>query len=81
MLTIIEGLPDHVIGIRINDKLRAEDYERQLIPLVNEKLKHHHKLDLHAPANCLGLRKAILVRQRDKYGDEIEAHLARCVFI
>lgn len=46
MLTIIEGLPDHVIGIRINDKLRAEDYETQLIPLVNEKLEKHPKLDL-----------------------------------
>lgn len=46
MLTMIEGLPDHVIGIRINDKLRAEDYETQLIPLVNEKLERHHKLDL-----------------------------------
>ncbi|MEO6799566.1 MAG: STAS/SEC14 domain-containing protein [Rhodanobacter sp.] len=45
MLTMIEGLPDHVIGIRINDKLRAEDYESQLIPLVNEKLERHHKLD------------------------------------
>ena len=46
MLTMIEGLPDHVIGIRITDKLRAEDYLRQLIPLVNEKLGNHHKLDL-----------------------------------
>ena len=46
MLTMIEGLPDHVIGIRINDRLRAEDYVRQLIPLVNEKLENHHKLDL-----------------------------------
>ncbi len=46
MLTMIEGLPDHVIGIRINDKLRAEDYEKQLIPLVNEKLGNHPKLDL-----------------------------------
>ena len=46
MLTIIEGLPDHVIGIRITDKLRAEDYETQLIPLVNGKLANHHKLDL-----------------------------------
>lgn len=46
MLTMIEGLPDHVIGIRINDKLRAEDYEKQLIPLVNEKLETHPKLDL-----------------------------------
>lgn len=45
MLSMIEGLPDHVIGIRINDKLRAEDYERQLIPLVNDKLERHHKLD------------------------------------
>jgi hypothetical protein len=46
MLTIIEGLPDHVIGIRITDKLRAEDYESKLIPLVNDKLARHNKLDL-----------------------------------
>jgi hypothetical protein len=46
MLTIIEGLPDHVIGIRITDKLRAEDYETQLVPLVNEKLEKHPKLDM-----------------------------------
>lgn len=46
MLSMIEGLPDHVIGIRINDKLRAEDYENQLIPWVNDKLERHHKLDL-----------------------------------
>ncbi len=46
MLTMIEGLPDHVIGIRITDKLRAEDYEQLLIPLVNEKLEKHPKLDL-----------------------------------
>lgn len=45
MLTMIEGLPDQVIGIRINDRLRAEDYERQLIPLVNDKLARHRKLD------------------------------------
>lgn len=46
MLSIIENLPDHVIGIRITDKLRAEDYERLLIPLVNNKLERHSKLDL-----------------------------------
>ena len=46
MLTMIEGLPDHVIGIRITDKLRAEDYQNQLIPVINEKLEKHHKLDL-----------------------------------
>ena len=46
MLTMIEGLPDHVIGFRIHDKLRAEDYETQLVPLVNEKLADHPRLDL-----------------------------------
>ena len=46
MLNLIEELPDHVIGIRITDKLRAEDYSEQLIPLVNERLEKHHKLDL-----------------------------------
>lgn len=46
MLTIIDGLPDHVLGIRITEKLRAEDYETRLIPLVNEKLASHPKLDL-----------------------------------
>ncbi len=43
---MIEGLPDHVIGIRITGKLRAEDYERQLVPLVNERLGQYRKLDL-----------------------------------
>ena len=45
MLTMIEGLPDHVIGIRITDKLRAKDYSEQLIPLINERLETHRKLD------------------------------------
>ncbi len=45
MLTLIEGLPDHVIGITITDKLRADDYEKRLIPLVNERLDKHDKLD------------------------------------
>lgn len=45
MLTMIEGLPDHVIGIRITGKLRAEDYEQVLVPLVNERLGKHRKLD------------------------------------
>ena len=46
MLTIIEGLPDHVIGIEVTEKLRAEDYLEQLIPLVNGKLEKYDKLDL-----------------------------------
>lgn len=46
MLNMIEDLPDHVIGIRITDKLRAEDYSEQLVPLVNERLEKHRKLDL-----------------------------------
>ena len=46
MLTLIDGLPDHVIGIEITEKLRADDYLNQLIPLVNERLEKHDKLDL-----------------------------------
>lgn len=46
MLTLIDGLPDHVIGIEITEKLRADDYLNQLIPLINEKLARHDKLDL-----------------------------------
>lgn len=46
MFTIIDGLPEHVVGIRITGKLRAEDYSERLIPLINEKLEKHRKLDL-----------------------------------
>lgn len=46
MFTLIEDLPDHVIGIEISEKLRADDYTDQLIPLVNERLAKHDKLDL-----------------------------------
>ena len=46
MLTLIEGLPDHVIGVEITEKLRGDDYLHQLIPLVNAKLEKHDKLDL-----------------------------------
>lgn len=46
MITLIEGLPDHVIGIEISDKLRTEDYTDKLVPLVNDRLAKHDKLDL-----------------------------------
>ncbi len=46
MITLIEGLPEHVIGIEIGDRLRADDYTETLVPLVNERLAKHEKLDL-----------------------------------
>lgn len=46
MITLMENLPDHVIGIEVSDKLRSEDYIDILVPLVNERLASHDKLDL-----------------------------------
>lgn len=46
MFTLIEGLPDHVIGVEVTEKLRGDDYSNQLIPLVNARLETHDKLDL-----------------------------------
>jgi hypothetical protein len=34
MLTLIEGLPDGVVGVEAHDKVTAEDYERVLVPAV-----------------------------------------------
>ena len=41
----IEDLPDHVIGLKITGKITAQDYREHLIPLVEEKLKIHKRID------------------------------------
>lgn len=46
MITFLEELPDHVIGVEITEKLRGEDFAEQLVPRVNERLTEHDKLDL-----------------------------------
>jgi hypothetical protein len=36
MLTLIEGLPQDVVGVEARGKVTAEDYERVLVPAVDE---------------------------------------------
>lgn len=45
MFEKIEDLPDHVIGLKITGKITASDYRAILIPLVEEKLKSHKRID------------------------------------
>lgn len=46
MIEIISGLPDHVIGITAKGKVTGSDYESVIIPLVEEKLHKHSKINL-----------------------------------
>ncbi len=45
MIEVISGLPDHVIGIEAKGKVTRSDYETVIIPLVEEKLKRHKKIN------------------------------------
>ncbi len=44
MITIINGLPDNVLGIHAEGKITAEDYETVLMPALHAKIKEHHKI-------------------------------------
>ena len=46
MFTLINGLPDHVIGIEVSERITADDYRIHLIPVIEEKLQRHKKLDV-----------------------------------
>jgi hypothetical protein len=46
MIEVISDLPDHVIGITAKGKVTSADYESVIIPLVEEKLKKHAKINL-----------------------------------
>ena len=45
MFEEIANLPDHVIGLKITGKITAEDYRSNLIPIVEEKIKNHQRID------------------------------------
>lgn len=51
MIEVISGLPDHVIGIEAKGKVTSSDYESVIIPLVENKLKSHKKINF---LYCLG---------------------------
>jgi len=44
MIERIEGLPDNVIGVRVNGELTRKDYESVIIPAIEEGLKRTPKL-------------------------------------
>ncbi|MBK0381605.1 STAS/SEC14 domain-containing protein [Pedobacter sp. SD-b] len=47
MISLIENLPPHVIGINISGKVKEEDYKKVLEPAIEKQHKTHDKL------NCL----------------------------
>lgn len=46
MLEPMTGLPGNVAGFSATGKVTGEDYERVLIPIVEEKLEEHSKIRL-----------------------------------
>jgi hypothetical protein len=44
MLKIINGMPDNVVAVSAGGKVTGEDYEKVLIPLIEDKLKEHQKI-------------------------------------
>ena len=56
MLTIINDLPDNVLGVSGEGKITGKDYETVLIPAITEKFKANKKLRMlyHLGVNFTG---------------------------
>jgi hypothetical protein len=46
MFTLIDELPDHVIGIDTSGKMTTSDYRDVFIPAVKKKLESHDRIDV-----------------------------------
>jgi hypothetical protein len=46
MIELIPGLPDYVLGIRANGEVTGDDYERILIPAIEQHLEKRSKIRL-----------------------------------
>ncbi len=46
MIDFISGLPDNVLGIEAKGEVSGEDYERVVIPAVEDRLERHEKVRL-----------------------------------
>ncbi len=46
MLTLIDGLPDRVIGIRASGEVTDDDYEDVLVPAIDDRRARHDKVRL-----------------------------------
>ncbi len=44
MLKLIQDMPDNVVAVSADGKVTGEDYEKVLIPAIEEKLKKHDKI-------------------------------------
>jgi hypothetical protein len=47
MLELANGFPDHVVGVIAKGQVTREDYERTLIPRVEEALTRNDKIRLY----------------------------------
>jgi hypothetical protein len=45
MIELIKNLPEHVVGFRATGKVHKEDYEKLLIPIVDNEAKKFGRLD------------------------------------
>jgi hypothetical protein len=46
MLYIMANMPDHVVAVEAVGKVTGEDYERVLVPAIDDRLKGHQKISL-----------------------------------
>jgi hypothetical protein len=44
MIELMSGLPDNVLGLSASGEVTAQDYERTLIPAIEERIKRHGKV-------------------------------------
>ncbi|HUW98224.1 MAG TPA: STAS/SEC14 domain-containing protein [Acidiferrobacter sp.] len=56
MITLMPGLPSHVIGLVASGQVTAQDYESVVIPAVEATLKRHERVRLfyHIGPECTG---------------------------
>lgn len=45
-VTVMEGLPDDVVGISVHGVITARDYSETIVPLVEQKLARHTRIRL-----------------------------------
>lgn len=62
MIEVMAGVPDNVLGLRATGKVTGDDYEKVLIPAIEEKLKRHRKIRLlyHMGPDFAGFTPAAL---------------------
>ncbi|MFO1142190.1 MAG: STAS/SEC14 domain-containing protein [Amaricoccus sp.] len=45
-VTVMQGLPDNVVGLSVHGVVGAKDYQDTIVPLIDERLGRHGKLRL-----------------------------------